>query len=346
MIRRAIALAGLIVVVVVVWFLVSLEQPFAGSGSGRLLVVIPSNASTSQIGDELARDGVIGSSFFFELRAKLGGDSFRSGTFVLAHGMSYGAALSALTSQTGVPPEIPVTIIPGKDRWQINQLLRSEGVKGSYLKDTIRSSFFKPAAWGAPKHPASLEGFLYPDTYDLKSPLSIPALVKDQLEEFNREMSTVNFRYAESKNLTPYDVLKIASLEEAEAFTPGDLRRVASVIYNRLRDGMSLGLDTTVAYIFNNYSGSLTQSQLDVNNPWNTTNRLGLPPTPIDSPAVNAIQAAAHPADTDYTYFIVKVCGNGSLAFTTNLTTFDKLSSEYNAAVTAHGINKAEFCGH
>jgi UPF0755 protein len=346
MLRRAIALISLIVVVVVIWFLVSLVQPFAGSGSGRVIVVIPRDASTSQIGSILADDGVIGSSFFFELRAKLDGDSFRAGTFVLAHGMSYGAALGALTSQTGVPPEIPVTIIPGKSRWQISQLLASEHVKGSYLADSLSVKGFDPAAYGAPRHPASLEGFLYPDTYNLKSPLSIPTLIADQLAEFKREMATVNFRYAESKNLTPYNVLTIASLEEAEAFTPGDLRRVASVIYNRLRDGMSLGLDTTVAYIFNNYSGNLTDAQLASKSPWNTTNRLGLPPTPIDSPAINAIQAAAHPADTDYTYFIVKVCGDGSLAFTNNITTFDQLSSAYNAAVAKRGQDKAEFCGH
>jgi UPF0755 protein len=345
MIRRLIAIGALVAVIFVLWFLVSLTQPFAGSGSGRVDVVIPRDASTSQIADLLANDGVISSSFFFEIRAKLGGDSFRAGTFVLAHGMSYSAALSALTTSTGIV-ETPVTIIPGKSRWQINRLLSSEGVKGSYLKDTVTVPGFSPSAYGAPKHPVSLEGFLYPDTYELRPPLSIPALVADQLAQFKREMATVDFRYAESKNLTPYDVLKIASLEEAEAFTPADLPRVASVIYNRLRDGMSLGLDTTVAYIFNNYSGNLTNAQLASKSPWNTTNHLGLPPTPIDSPSINAIRAAAHPATTDYLYFIVKVCGDGSLAFATNINTFNQLTAAYNAAVAKHGQDKAEFCGH
>jgi UPF0755 protein len=342
------ALGGLVTVIVVVWFLVSLIQPFAGSGSGRVVVVIPRDASTSEIGGLLANDGVIGSSFFFELRAKLGGDSFRAGTFVLAHGMSYSAALNALTTATGIAAETPVTIIPGKSRWQINKLLSSEGVKGSYLNDTVSVPGFDPSVYGAPKHPVSLEGFLYPDTYELRSPLSIRALVADQLAEFKRQMSTVNFSYAKSKNLTPYDVLKIASYEEAEAFTPADLARVASVIYNRLAAGISLGLDTTVAYIFHNYSGSLTQSQLDVNSPWNLADpdRLGLSPTPIDSPDLAAIRAAAHPANTDYLYFIVKVCGGGSLAFTRSVARFDQLTAAYNTAVANRGLDKAEFCGH
>jgi UPF0755 protein len=345
-IGRVVGVAFLILVAAVIWFLVSLFQPFSGSGAGtgRIEVTVPADATTSQIGTLLVNDKVIGSSFFFALRAKLGGDHFRAGTFAMAHGMSYGAALKELTSAPALPQVTNVTIVPGKSRWQLNQILKSEGVPGSYLKDTVKSPVLRPAVYGAPKHTPSLEGFLYPDTFQLKRPLSIRSLVADQLTEFKHEFAKVKFGYAKSKNLTEYDVLKIASLEEAEAAKPSDLPKVASVIYNRLRLNMDLGLDTTAAYAADNYTGNLSSAQLNSSSPWNTLNHKGLPPTPINSPSLDAIQAAAHPANTNYLYFIVKVCGNGALSFTANYQQFLTWSAAYQRSLDAKGASKTEFC--
>ncbi len=331
-------------VLIGLWFLISLYQPFAGSGTGRIEVTIPTAASVGEVGDVLVKDGVVSSGFFFKLRAELDGDHFRAGTFAMKRGMSYGAALQVLTTAPALPQTTNVTIIPGKSRWQLDQLLRSQGVPGSYLRDTIKSRLLNPAHYGAPANTPSLEGFLYPDTYALKRPISITALVADQLTRFKQEFARINFSYARSKNLTEYDVLKIASLEEAEAFKPSDLRLVASVVYNRLRLGMDLGFDTTAAYAANNYTGNLTNAQLNSSSPWNTLNHRGLPPTPIDSPALGAIFAAAHPATTNYLYFIVKVCGDGALSFTSNYQQFLEWSAAYSRSLNARGATKTEFC--
>jgi UPF0755 protein len=113
---------------------------------------------------------------------------------------------------------------------------------------------------------------------------------------------------------------------------PRDGPVVASVIYNRLRMGIDLGLDSTVSYATGNY-GDLTDAQLNSKSPWNTTNHSGLPPTPIDSPDLADIQAAAHPTHSSYLYFINKVCGNGALRFTANYQRFLRWSAEWNAAV-------------
>jgi UPF0755 protein len=119
------------------------------------------------------------------------------------------------------------------------------------------------------------------------------------------------------------------------------------VIYNRLRLGMDLGLDSTVAYATGNY-GNLTDRDLRSRSPWNTTNHPGLPPTPIDSPAIAAIQAAAHPSHTDYVYFINKVCGGGALRFTASYSQFLVWSDDWSAAVAKAARNggNAEFCRH
>jgi UPF0755 protein len=244
-----------------------------------------------------------------------------------------------------VAPTVNVTIIPGHSRKQIQKLLHESEIRGSYLKATERSTLLDPTQYGAPAKIPSLEGFLWPDTYNLRKPVKIGPLVADQLAAFKRNFAQVNLNYAKSKNLTGYDVLKIASLLTAESMKAGDAAKVASVIYNRLRMNMDLGLDSTVSYATGNY-GDLTEKDLQSKSPWNTTNHPGLPPTPINNPDLAAITAAAHPAKTDYVYFINKVCGNGALRFTVSYSQFLHWSALWNAAVekAAKHHGSPEFC--
>jgi peptidoglycan lytic transglycosylase G len=343
---RGIAVLALALALGAIWFLVELFQPFHGAGHGRVRVRIPKSAGASAIAQMLAHDGVVSSAFFFKLRTALAGDRDKllAGTYEMPLGASYSQALNILTTPPTAAPVRNVTIIDGQSRWQIDRLLKSQHVKGSYLAATRHSKLLDPRRYGAPRATPSLEGFLYPDTYQLREPLRIPALVADQLRRFKQELAKVNFSWARSHHLTPYDVLIVASLVEAEARTDRDRALAASVIYNRLADGMDLGLDTTAAYVAHNYSGSLTQAQLNSRSPWNTLNHRGLPPTPINSPSLTAIQAAAHPPKTNYLYFIVKVCGNGSLAFTSSYQQFLNDSRIYAEALSRHGQQRSEYC--
>jgi UPF0755 protein len=240
---------------------------------------------------------------------------------------------------------VNVTIIPGQSRMQVQEALARSRIRGDYMKATVSSPLLDPAHYGAPGNTPTLEGFMWPDTYNLRRPVKVGALVTDQLTTFKREFAQINFDYARSKNLTPYDVLKIASLVSGESRVPSDAAKVASVIYNRLRLGMDLGLDSTVEYATGHY-GALTEKDLESSSPWNTRNHAGLPPTPINSPDLGAMQAAAHPARTDYLYFINKVCGGGALRFTNSYDQFLQWSSAWNTAVTLaekHNTS-AEFC--
>jgi len=244
-------------------------------------------------------------------------------------------------------PTVNVTIIPGHSRKQAQKVLHESRIRGNYVGATVASPLLDPTHYGAPANTPSLEGFLWPDTYNLRRPVKISALVADQLAAFKQHFAQVNLSYAKSKNLTAYDVLKIASLITEEAQLPGDLRLAASVIYNRLHDKMDLGLTSTVSYATGNY-GTPTARELRSRSPWNTYNHPGLPPTPIDSPDLRAIQAAAHPAHTGYVYFINKVCGNGTLRFTASYSQFLVWSDDWNAAVAkaAKDGGSAEFCRH
>lgn len=172
----------------------------------------------------------------------------------------------------------------------------------AYLAAT-RSSL-RPARFSGDAKRRMLEGFLFPALYEFTPATTSKRLVADQLEAFDRNWKKVKLRYARSKNLTPYDVLIIASMVEAEVSVPGERALVAAVIYNRLRARMPLGIDSTIRYALEiPPTKSLTKAQLRNPTPYNTRIHRGLPPTPIGNPGLASIQAAAHPAAKDYLYF-------------------------------------------
>jgi UPF0755 protein len=343
---RVLAVVALILAAAVIWFCIELFQPFHGSGHGNVTVIIPAHSATSTVGDLLERDGVIASGFFFELRAALGGDrgKLMAGTYHLKRDMSYGQVLKVLTTPPPAAKVTTVTIIPGRTRVQVSALLRAEGVSGSYLAATRHSPLLDPASYGAPRGTSSLEGFLFPDTYQLREPINLDALVADELTQFRKEFATVNLGYARSRHLSAYDVLTIASIVEEEAATAHDRPLVASVIYNRLKDGIALGMDSTTRYEFNDYTKPLTSSQLSSPSPYNTRLNKGLPPTPIGNPGLSAIEAAAHPARTNYLYFVVKPCGNGASVFSSNYNQFLADSARYQSARAARGGRSPSKC--
>jgi UPF0755 protein len=152
-----------------------------------------------------------------------------------------------------------------------------------------------------------LEGFLFPATYQFTARTTSARLAGSQLKAFQRNWRSINLSYARSKNLTPYDVLTIASMVEKEAVAPEERPKIARVIYNRLHDGMTLGIDATIRYAFRvPGTESLRRSQLESDNPYNTRNHAGLPPTPIANPGLASIQAAAHPIEGNWLYFVRK----------------------------------------
>jgi uncharacterized YceG family protein len=172
-----------------------------------------------------------------------------------------------------------------------------------YLKLTTNAKF--PPGFGGKK--GKLEGFMFPALYDFLGKTKTKKLVADQLAAFRRNWAKLDLAYAKSKNLTAYDVLIIASMIEKEAQAPKERALVASVIYNRLKAGMPLGLDATIRYgLHVPGTEPLRESQLASDSPYNTRKRTGLPPTPISNPGLAAMQAAAHPAKTDYLFFVRK----------------------------------------
>jgi peptidoglycan lytic transglycosylase G len=160
-----------------------------------------------------------------------------------------------------------------------------------------------------PHRQTKLEGFLFPATYDFVATTTSRQLANEQLQTFCDNWSAIDLAYARKKNLTPYDVLIIASMVEKETLAPDERKLVAAVIYNRLHAHMPLGIDATLRYGLNiPPTKSILQSQLDSNNPYNSRKVLGLPPTPIANPGLASLRAALEPAQTSDLYYVL--CGS------------------------------------
>jgi UPF0755 protein len=343
--RHPFRLVGAIVAVLVLWFLFALFQPFHGDGSGRVEVTIPKGSSVSEVGDLLGEKDVIDNSTLFQVRVTLAGkrSELYPGHFTLAEGMSYGAAIEAL-SEPPVKRVTTVTIPEGYSRSQAAQLVEEDGLEGDYMKETVRSKYLNPAQYGG-KGAKDLEGFLFPDTFELKPGAPAVDLVQLQLQDFKRRIEGVDMKYAKSKNLTVFDVLIIASMIEREAGIPSQRKLVASVVYNRLHEGMPLGIDATIRFATGNYEQPLTESELAVDSPYNTRTNAGLPPGPINSPGLTAIEAAAHPAKSDYLFYVNKPNTCNELAFAKNEAEFEANVAKYNEAREANGGNEPTTCG-
>ena len=339
------ALLALAAAVAAVWFLLSLFQPFAGGGSGSVIVDIPKGSSSSRIGSILAHDGVVSSGFFFELRALVDGKrgELHSGAFQLKRNMSYAAAIEALSKPPPAAIVVRVVIPEGYTRMQIATLAPEDDLSGSYLAASRHSSLLNPARYGAPGGTPNLEGFLFPATYELDAGTPVSRLVSDQLIAFRQRFGPAETRRAHDLHITPYQMLTVASMIEREAQTAHDRPLIAAVIYNRLRQGMPLGIDATIYYAVElqrgiaTYTQELTTAQLHIDSPYNTRIHTGLPPTPISNPGMASIEAAAHPAHVPYLYYVAAADGCGEQAFSSTYAGFQANVAAYRAAVSKNG---------
>ena len=227
-------------------------------------------------------------------------------------------------------------------RDRIADVAKKAGLKGDYEKAVDKAAKKFPLKKYDASDADSMEGFLFPATYEVEKGAPVGDLVAKQLEAFQQYFDPIDLKYAEKKNLTPYDVLKIASMIEKEVQVDSERDKVAAVIYNRLAAGDTLGIDATLRYGLEKYDGQLLESELESDNPYNTRVIAGLPPTPIANPGVASMEAAAKPAKTDDYYFVVKPGTCGEHFFTDSSAEFEQAAAEYQAALQAEGGSPTE----
>jgi len=269
---------------------------------------------------------------------------------VLALGVVAVAIVLVLHSRSPKPatplppaPVVKVLIPEGKTRAQIAQIAGIDKLKGDYLLDSRHSPLLNPVSYGAPKGTPDLEGFLFPATYDMDPGAPVERLAEEQLEAFRENFGATEIARAKALHVTPYQLLIVASMVEREAQIPGDRPKIAAVIYNRLAQGMPLGIDATIYYAVEKatgiatYTRELTEAQLHIDSPYNTRTHVGLPPTPISNPGAASIHAASYPAHVSYLYYVAGANGCGEQVFSNTEAEFEANAAAYKAAVAHNG---------
>ena len=232
---------------------------------------------------------------------------------------------------------IEVIVPEGYDRTQIAEVAKKAGLKGDYLKATESFKGFDLAEYGA-ENAQNLEGFLFPATYELFKGAKVEELVSKQLEAFEMNASEIDLEEAaKEQGRTQYDLVNIAAMVEREIAVPEERELAASVINNRLEAGNPLGIDATIRYEDQNYSGQLVLSRLEEDTPYNTHTNAGLPPGPIGNPGLASLEAAANPADSEFFFFVVKPGSCNEHTFVETEEEFAAAEAEYQAALQAEG---------
>jgi UPF0755 protein len=334
--RRILALLALAAIGGALYLINATFQPFHDDPTGAVSVTVPSGSDAGRIGDILEAAGVIDSARLFEANATvtMRRGKLRPGKYQLPLGMSNGAAIEALMQgpQAKVVKTFKFTLPEGRSRRE-NIPAVDKAFEGDYGKATTSARYLRRARkLGAPRNVRTLEGFLFPATYQMINGARASDLVKRQLDAFRQNFARVNMKTARRRNLTRYDVLIIASMVEREAQLPKERPLIAAVMHNRLKQGIPLGIDATIRYQINNWSRPLRVSELERDTPYNTRTRRGLPPTPIGNPGLDSMKAAANPAKVKYLFFVRKPGKSGAHAFSSTDSQFERDVARYQAS--------------
>jgi UPF0755 protein len=276
----------------------------------RVEVVIPKGATASEIGTELETAGVIKDAFGFRIATFLGegAEDIQAGRYLLPLGMTAPDALSALLGEGPLAEKfVNVTFPEGVWLEDFAAIVgRETHIKRGDFMNVLTSGRLESRF--QPRDVDSLEGLLFPSTYQVSEKDEAVSLATRLVEEFERRAASLDFGRADALGLTRYEVIIVASMIEAETFQDSERPKVAAVIYNRLRQGMPLGIDATILYALGEHKNELTESDLEVDSPYNTRLVSGLPPTPIGAPGVESLEAALAPASGDWLYYVLADC--------------------------------------
>lgn len=291
---------------------------FSSSAVGEeVTVVIAAGDSLSTIADKLEAAGVVEHAGAFVVRAKSDGYSsqLKAGTYRLRENEPY-AQLVTILVEGQEPLTLTVTIPEGSTLKQSATIV-AESVEGMEAEDYIRIARDDPPKIRLEgyKTGTTLEGLLFPATYEPEPDVKARPFIEVQLAAFEEGFAEVDMRRAGKANLTPYDVVIIASMIEREAQVDEERPLVAAVIWNRLQDDMLLQIDATIQYALGETKPVLTFDDLKIDSPYNTYKNAGLPPTPIANPRLASLQAAADPAAVDYRYYVARADGTGKHYF-------------------------------
>lgn len=292
----------------------------------KKVVEIPLGSTVAEIAAILEKEGVIHSATIFRYYVRYKNESgFQAGTYQLSPSMSVSEIIAALKKgKVYKQPVFRMTIPEGLWMTDIAAIIAEKtGLsKGDILKKMkdrqyVRNHFydeydFLTSEIFNEKIIYPLEGYLFPATYAFyENDPSLETVISKMLAKTGEVLKKVNIKQEKGK-MSIHEVLTLASLIEEEATKKADRKKISSVFYNRMEEGMLLQFDPTVKYALQSKE-PLSKQDLRVDSPYNTYRYKGLPPGPIANPGLSSIKAALHPANTEYKYFFARV--NGQVLF-------------------------------
>ncbi len=296
---------------------------YAGPGHGSVEVTIPPGATLRSIGNILVEADVVASqdAFVNAAQAHPQGMSIQAGDYTLMQQMSAEGAVEALLGATTVLGR--VTIPEG---FRLEQIVERIDAETEFTNDEITAALDSAPELGLPEFAAGdPEGFLFPATYDIRADTSAESLVQSMFSRFSRTAEELDLvAAAGSRDMTPLEVVTVASIVQREVRRDQDLPDVAQVIYNRMsgacaEHGVPAGLlqmDSTVHFAAGANDSVFTSEEMrSIDSPYNTYLNPGLPPGPISAPGDDALSAALNPTDGDYCYFVTVDLDTGETRF-------------------------------
>lgn len=319
---------GIAVVAVAAYGILTVELNRPLSGEGAVIVDIPRGASLRSVARDLRDKGVISSSLFFEIEARVfGGGGIQAGEYSLPRNISIREVAARL--REGKVLLRAVTIPEGFSAAEIAERFEEAGLVRSedFLAASKDSAILEK--WGIKAD--SAEGYLFPETYHFRKGVPAGEAVDAMLKLFYRRIRDVLPEEIVSDSGKLHELVTLASIIEKETAVREERKLVAAVFKNRLSRGMLLQSDPTVIYALPDFDGNIRKEDLSFDSPYNTYTRKGLPPGPIASPGLASIEAAYDPADAAYLYFVSK--NDGSHVFSRTL-------RDHNIAVRRYQIAK------
>ncbi|HYA67677.1 MAG TPA: endolytic transglycosylase MltG, partial [Acidimicrobiales bacterium] len=305
-------LAGLVLVVVVGGVLWYRHEADPGPPGRFVVVTIPAGAPVDTIASVLERDQVVGSALALRIYFLVhGAPVVEPGGYYLRRHSSFASVDSGLV---GGPTVFPLTIVPGLTVWEVaNSVGDLPGHSaGSFL--SVATSGAVPSPF-APPGTDNLDGLLGTGTYVVVPGESDRALLTEMVARFDRTAASVGLvSGAAALDMTPYQVVTVASIVQKEGVYPQNVAKVSAVIDNRLAADMPLQMNSTVLYSEHRDGGPVTPADLALDTPYNTYLHKGLPPSPVCFPSEASLEAALHPAAGRWLYFVV-VEPDGTEAF-------------------------------
>lgn len=303
---------------------------YSGGGTGSATVTIKSGDTGETIAKNLQKQHIVKSSksFYQSLLQVKPAPVFQPGVWKLKSKMSNKAALAALQNIKNLEIE-RVTIVEGHMATQIfASLSKATGIQKSEF-ETLNK---QPGQFGLPAEAKTLEGFLFPATYEFQPGTSAKDIISTLVKRSIQALDSAGVAPADR-----YRVTTLASIVQRESGSAADMGKVARVFQNRLDKGMTLGSDATIAYGIGQFSLELPKSAYsDASNAYNTRVHQGLPPGPISSPGDDAIKGAVHPTDGPWLYFVTVNPDTGETKFATTDAEFQQYSQEYQEWLKQH----------